>query len=64
VSFRAILRVTLRLDPQSDGRLVEIEVLYCDQCNRWGRLGSVHICNETWSAHVTRLLDEIAGEET
>ena len=64
MSFRAILRVTLRLDPQGDGRFVEIEVLYCDHCNRWGRLGSVHICNETWCAHVTPLLDEIAAEET
>ena len=62
MSFVAVLRLILRWEPREDGQPVEVEVLYCDTCNRWGAIGSTHICSENWFQHVGDLLGEIAAE--
>lgn len=63
MSFRAAIRVALTCDPEGDGRVFEIDCLYCDDCHRWGRTGSTHICNENWFQTARDLIAELLAEE-
>lgn len=39
-----------------------VVVLYCDDCHRWGRPGTTHLCHETWSTSLRGLVEEIVVE--
>jgi hypothetical protein len=61
-SFRAIIDVVLFWDVNGDGQVMRFEVLFCDGCSCWGRVGSPHVCGKNWSKQVLPLLREIASE--
>lgn len=49
------------LDPA--GLEERLRVLYCNTCRRWGRLGTTHICNETWAERLGDLLLTFVAEQ-
>lgn len=63
MTYRALLRVVLVGELDGDGRLFEVDCLHCDDCHRWGRVGSTHICRENWLVSARELVNELAAEE-
>lgn len=39
-----------------------LAVRYCDDCRRWGRVNTVHICGQTWREDLSGLLAEMGAE--
>jgi len=39
-----------------------IRVLYCNTCRRWGRVGTTHICDQTWAERLSDLLLTFVAE--
>jgi len=39
-----------------------LTVRYCDVCNRWGAVGSTHMCGRNWRPRLSDLLLEMARD--
>lgn len=63
MSYRATITVTLTCEPASADQIIQVDCLHCDDCHRWGRLGSTHLCNQNWFASVRELITELLAEE-
>jgi hypothetical protein len=61
VSFVVIYRLRVRYYPEGAFEPLEVEVLFCDECSRWGAVGSTHICHKNWRPRFTDLLNEIVA---